>query len=88
MILHLQEFRGPMVKAIGYGLIMGSNPGLAIFFSFFFPKRNKKLSKNMMMEGSNSLVVNYHFLVGKIEWSPFLPLLLTYVRKKNQSVTQ
>ena len=69
-------------------LIMGSNPGLAIFFSFFFPKRNKKLSKNMMMEGSNSLVVNYHFLVGKIEWSPFLPLLLTYVRKKNQSVTQ
>ena len=35
-------------------LIVGSNHGLVIFFSFFFSKRNKKLNKNMMKEGSNS----------------------------------
>ena len=29
-------------------LMVGSNPSLAIFFSFFFPKRNKKLNKNVM----------------------------------------
>ena len=27
---------------------MGSSPGLVIFCSFFFPKRNKKLNKNVM----------------------------------------
>ena len=44
-----------MVKANGYGLIdCGLESSLAIFFSFFFPKRNKKLSENMMKEGSNS----------------------------------
>ena len=35
-------------------LILGSNPGLAIFVSFFCPKRNKKLNKKMMQKGSNS----------------------------------
>ena len=51
---YISKIRGSlMVKAIGYGLIdRGFESGLTIFFSFFFPKRNKKLNKNMMKEGS------------------------------------
>ena len=34
---------------------MGSNPGVAIFFSFSFPKRNKKLNKKPIKFNTSSL---------------------------------
>ena len=53
LILLLQEFRDPTM-AMDW-LIVGSNPGQAMFFFLIFLSQRKKISKNMMKEGSNSV---------------------------------